>query len=123
MKTKKKAVVKVVEWSDEDKCYVGSALPLMGPCCHGDDEATVYKELCEIVEEWEHEGGIRTPGAKASNPTADKKYSGRFVLRIDPKLHKALAIKAARQGRSLNAYVEEKLVGSTFLRTYKEPRV
>jgi predicted HicB family RNase H-like nuclease len=110
MKTKKKSVVKVVEWSDEDKCYVGSALPLIGPCCHGDDEAKVYKELCEIVDEWLREGGRDSnPRSKASKLSADKKYSGRFMLRIDPKLHKALAIKAARQGRSLNAFVEERL--------------
>jgi predicted HicB family RNase H-like nuclease len=46
---------------------------------------------------------------KSQNPPADKKYSGHFMLRIDPKLHKALAIKAAREGRSLNAFVEERL--------------
>jgi hypothetical protein len=26
---------KLVEWSDEDACFVGSAPPLIGPCCHG----------------------------------------------------------------------------------------
>jgi hypothetical protein len=25
---------------------------LIGPCCHGDDEAKVYAQLCEIVDEW-----------------------------------------------------------------------
>lgn len=109
MKTKKKAIVKVVEWSDEDKCYVGSALPLIGPCCHGDDEAKVYQELCAIVEEWERGGGDLNPRGNTLKNPADKKFSGRFMLRIDPKLHKALAIKAARQGRSLNAYVAERL--------------
>lgn len=47
-----KDYVKLVEWSDEDGCFVGSAPPLIGPCCHGDDEAEVYRELCQIVEEW-----------------------------------------------------------------------
>jgi predicted HicB family RNase H-like nuclease len=110
MKTKKNAVVKVVEWSDADKCYVGSALPLIGPCCHGDNEAEVYKQLCEIVEEWQKDGARDlNPRGKASKLSADKKFSGRFMLRIDPRLHKALAIKAARQGKSLNAFVAEKL--------------
>jgi hypothetical protein len=109
---KKNAVVKVVEWSDEDKCYVGSALPLIGSCCHGDNEAEVYKQLCGIVEEWQRDGGGGlNPRGKTSKLPADKKYSGRFMLRIDPKLHKALAIKAARQGRSLNAYAAERLGG------------
>ncbi len=28
--------VKIVEWSPEDACFVGSAPPLVGRCCHGD---------------------------------------------------------------------------------------
>ncbi len=44
--------VKLVEWSDEDGCFVGQCPGIIGPCCHGDDEANVYAELCQIVEEW-----------------------------------------------------------------------
>jgi predicted RNase H-like HicB family nuclease len=44
--------VKLVEWSDEDQCFVGQCPGIIGPCCHGDDEAKVYTELCGIVEEW-----------------------------------------------------------------------
>jgi len=42
---------KIVEWSDEDQCYVGSAPGLVYGGCHGDDERAVFDELCEIVEE------------------------------------------------------------------------
>ena len=42
---------KLVEWSDEDNCYIGSAPGLMDGGCHGDDEVKVFEELCEIVEE------------------------------------------------------------------------
>jgi len=44
--------VKIVEWSDEDQCFVGQCPAVIGPCCHGDNEAEVYAELCAIVEEW-----------------------------------------------------------------------
>ncbi len=44
--------VKIVEWSDEDQCFVGQCPPIIGPCCHGDDETEVYRELCQIVDEW-----------------------------------------------------------------------
>lgn len=44
--------LKIVEWSDEDQCFVGHCPGVIGPCCHGDDEARVYSELCQIVEEW-----------------------------------------------------------------------
>ena len=43
--------VKIVEWSEEDHCYVGSAPGLFYGGCHGDDERAVFAELCEIVEE------------------------------------------------------------------------
>jgi predicted RNase H-like HicB family nuclease len=44
--------VMLVEWSDEDNAFVGQCPGIIGPCCHGLDEVEVYKELCEIVEEW-----------------------------------------------------------------------
>jgi predicted RNase H-like HicB family nuclease len=42
---------KVVEWSDEDQCYIGSAPGLVIGGCHGDNEVKVFEELCQIVEE------------------------------------------------------------------------
>jgi predicted RNase H-like HicB family nuclease len=44
--------VKLVEWSEEDGVFVGQCPGITGPCCHGPDEVEVYRELCEIVEEW-----------------------------------------------------------------------
>jgi predicted RNase H-like HicB family nuclease len=43
--------VKIVEWSDEDLCYVGSSPGLISGGCHGDDEKAVFAELCRIVED------------------------------------------------------------------------
>ena len=42
---------KIVEWSDEDQCYVGSAPGLIFGGCHGPDERCVFDELCVLVEE------------------------------------------------------------------------
>ena len=42
---------KIVEWSEEDQCYVGSSPGLIYGGCHGDDEKAVFAELCRIVEE------------------------------------------------------------------------
>ena len=44
--------VKIVEWSDEDECFIGYCPGIIGPCCHGTDEIEVYRQLCEIVDEW-----------------------------------------------------------------------
>ena len=43
--------VKIIEWSEEDQCYVGSAPGLIFGGCHGGDEKEVFDELCRIVEE------------------------------------------------------------------------
>ena len=42
---------KIIEWSEEDKCYVGSCPGLIYAGCHGDDEKKVFEELCTIVAE------------------------------------------------------------------------
>lgn len=43
--------IKLVEWSREDGCYVGTAPGLLSGGCHGDDEQQVFAELCQLVEE------------------------------------------------------------------------
>ena len=99
--------LKIVEWSEEDQCFVGSAPGIIGQCCHGGDEAAVYAQLCQIVGEWVEiyqQDGKPLPAA-----TAGKTYSGKFVLRADPELHKRLAIAAMQQGQSLNKFCLEKL--------------
>ncbi|PCI21651.1 MAG: hypothetical protein COB67_13910 [SAR324 cluster bacterium] len=44
--------LKIVEWSEEDLCYVGSIPGWIGACCHGEEEQKVYRELCQILDEW-----------------------------------------------------------------------
>jgi len=43
--------IKIVEWSEEDRCYVGSSPGLIYGGWHGDDEKAIFDELCRIVEE------------------------------------------------------------------------
>ncbi len=99
--------LKVVEWSDEDDCYIGSALPLIGQCCHGKDDAKVFAELSQIVDEWMEV--YKKDGKPLPEGTTKKVYSGTFNLRVPPDVHKALAIRAATRGESLNAYCEKVL--------------
>src|SRR5207244_5670393 len=42
---------KIVEWSDEDQCFVGSCPGLFYGGCHGQDEKQVFEELCQMVDE------------------------------------------------------------------------
>ena len=68
--------VKIVEWSAEDHCFVGSAPGLIYGGCHGDDERAVFSELCTIVEEavnlYKEEGRTLPP------PTAGRDLAKRL---------------------------------------------
>jgi hypothetical protein len=59
--------VKLIEWSDKDGCFVGQGPGIIGPCCHGDDEISVYAELCLIVDQWIEI--IQTQGKPLPPPT------------------------------------------------------
>lgn len=43
--------VKIVEWSEQDGCFIGSCPELFYGGCHGDEPQAVFEELCQIVEE------------------------------------------------------------------------
>ena len=94
--------LKIVEWSQEDNCYVGSCPGLMLGGVHGADEAKVYKELCQVVEEWiQH---YQEDGDKLPEATVGREFSGKFVVRVGADLHRLLYLKALRAGESLNSF-------------------
>ena len=43
--------VKIAEWSDEDRCFIGSCPGLLYGGCHRDDERTVFEQSCLTVDE------------------------------------------------------------------------
>jgi len=45
----------------------------------------------------------------ARKEAPEKPFSGKFVLRVDPSLHRAIATKAGLENKSLNAWVQEVL--------------
>ena len=66
---------KIVEWSDEDQCYVGSSPGLVYGGCHGSDEKAVFEEPCEVVEEaiaLYHQDGEPLPAATSGRDLANK---------------------------------------------------
>ena len=67
--------VRIVEWSEEDGCYVGSSPGLVMGGCHGADEMQVFRELCVIVEEAIaaiHAQGKPLPPATAGREIANR---------------------------------------------------
>lgn len=97
--------LKIVEWSDEDNAYIGRCPGLFLGGVHGSDEIEVYRQLCEVVEEWLQ---IHAADGTPLPPfTAQKEYSGKFMVRIPSELHERLAIRALVEGDSLNNYCKK----------------
>lgn len=95
--------LKIVEWSKEDGCYVGTCPGLFYGGCHGMDEAKVFAELCEIVDE---NIALYLEDKRPLPEPTNRAYSGKFVLRMEPSLHRTMAIRALQAGKSLNAYCQ-----------------
>ena len=99
---KRNQYLKVVEWSEEDQCYIGRVPGLALGGVHGKYEKKVYENLCDLVDEWiEIYGEDNTPLPPA---TAGKHYSGKFNLRVGEDLHERLVIESMKVSESLNSY-------------------
>jgi predicted RNase H-like HicB family nuclease len=67
---------KIVEWSEEDQCFVGSSPGLVYGGCHGADEIAVFEELCHIVEETV--ALYRSDGKPLPPPTSGRDYANKM---------------------------------------------
>ena len=98
-----------ITWSSEDGEHLGLCVefPSLSWLAPTPREALVgIQELVKGVISDMQETGESPP-----EPLADRTYSGRFVVRIPPETHRALVIKAAEEGVSLNRLVSARLVG------------
>jgi predicted RNase H-like HicB family nuclease len=68
--------VKIVEWSEEDQCYVGSSPGLIYGGCHGTNEREVFDELCSIVEE--AISLYKTEGRPLPPPTSSRDFANKM---------------------------------------------
>lgn len=96
-----------VTWSDEDNEYVGlcAELPSLSWLAATPEDAlkgirsTVKKCIKDLTQ----------TGESIPQAIASKKFSGKFMVRVPPELHRQLAVKAAEEGVSLNRVVSSKL--------------
>jgi len=96
-----------VTWSEEDGEYVGLCVefPSLSWLAQSPEDALkgIRQVVAEVVADLE-ENGEPVP-----EPIAVKQYSGKFMVRIPPELHRRLALEAAESGISLNRLASEKL--------------
>ena len=96
-----------VTWSEEDQEYIGlcAEFPSLSWL-----EATPEKALAgirKVVKECITD--MIANDENVPEPIAIKSYSGKFMVRVPPEIHRALVIQAAEAGVSLNRLVSSRL--------------
>ena len=96
-----------VMWSEDDKEYVGlcAEFPSLS-WLSGTPEAAlkgIRKVVADVVKDME------ANDETVPEPIACKQYSGKFMVRVPPEVHRTLAIQAAESGVSLNRLASSKL--------------
>ena len=96
-----------VTWSVDDQEYVGlcAEFPSLSWLASSPEAALrgIRGIVAEVVEDM-NEGGESIP-----EPLASRKFSGKFMVRVPPEVHRELAIKAAEAGVSINRLATVKL--------------
>ena len=96
-----------VTWSADDAEYVGlcAEFPSLSWLASTPEAALrgIRKVVAEVVSD------LTTSGEPAPEPLATRHYSGKFVVRVPPEVHRHLTIDAAEVGVSLNRLAGAKL--------------
>ena len=96
-----------VTWSDEDSEFVGlcAEFPSLSWLSKSQDAAFkgIRKLVAQTIKEMEKQKEL------IPEPIAAKHYSGKFVVRVPPQVHRELVLEAKESGVSLNRYVSAKL--------------
>ena len=98
-----------VTWSEEDKEYVGlcAEFPSMSWLAKSPESALrgIRKIVADVVAD------MLANGEKVPEPVATRRFSGKFMVRVPPEVHRRLAMQAAEEGVSLNRLASSKLSG------------
>ncbi len=99
-----------VTWSQEDESHVGlcAEFPSLSWVALGPEQA--FLGICSLVREVLAD--MEQTGESPPEPLADRLYSGKFLVRVPPEVHRGLALRAAEQGVSLNRLVNARLSAS-----------
>lgn len=96
-----------VTWSEEDEEYVGLCVefPSLSWLAESPEEALhgIRQVVADVVAD------MTASDEQIPEPIAVRKYSGKFMVRVPPELHRRLALEAAESGISLNRLASAKL--------------
>lgn len=96
-----------VTWSEEDEEYVGlcAEFPSLSWLAASPEEALAGIRAVVADAVIDMQGNDES----VPEPIATRRFSGRFMVRIPPELHRRLALEAAEAGISLNRLASAKL--------------
>ena len=98
-----------VTWSDDDKEFIGlcAELPSLSWLSKAQDGAFkgIRKLVAKIVKD------MKKQNEPIPEAIATKHFSGKFMVRVPPNLHRELALEAQEARVSLNRYINAKLAG------------
>ena len=93
----------VVAYSDEDEGYIATVPELPGCSAFGDTEEEAIKEIKIAASLWL--SAAKNAKRPIPEPIVEKKFKGRFPLRIPEDIRRRLELEAKRQGVSLNQLI------------------
>jgi predicted HicB family RNase H-like nuclease len=96
-----------VTWSEDDNEYVGLCAEFPSLSWLSSTPEAALKGIRKVVEDVVED--MRENGEQVPEPIASRRYSGKFMVRVPPEVHRNLAIKAAEAGVSLNRLASSKL--------------
>lgn len=96
-----------VTWSEEDEEYVGLCAEFPSLSWLAAEPEAALRGIRQVVAEVVAD--MRAVGESEPEPIALRQYSGKFMVRIPPEVHRKLAIEAAEAGVSLNRLAGAKL--------------
>ena len=96
-----------VTWSEEDGEYVGLCAEFQSLSWLAPDPEAALQGIRQVVADVVAD--LEASGEPVPEPLALKKFSGHFMVRVPPELHRQLALEAADAGISLNRLASDKL--------------
>lgn len=96
-----------VTWSEDDQEHVGLCVEFPSLSWLAKSPEAALQGIRKIVNDAVTD--MRGNGETPPSPLSGKSFSGRFIVRLPPEVHRDLAIKAAEEGISLNRLISSKL--------------
>jgi len=96
-----------VTWSEDDNEYVGLCAEFPSLSWLAKKPEGALRGIRKLVEDVVKD--MRNGDEAVPEPIACRRYSGKFIVRVPPQVHRKLAIQAAESGVSLNRLASSKL--------------